>query len=214
MFVSDKATFTTLRIPINIGTTDDTGLDLSASYSLKKWLRMSFNTNVFRSQLSLDQKTVSDAVYEFYTSVRAYQYSQEQFDSELSYALNEVDNIRVNFKLTTKLTVWDSDFQIRANYRGPRESSQGRSKGIAMMDLGWSKDFLKGKKLTLTLGVRDLFNSRKRQGLLFSDEFFQQSEFQWRARSTNLTASYRINQKKKRGRPGGGRPDGGGGGEF
>ena len=215
MFVSEQATFSTLRIPINIGTTEDTGLDISASYSLQRWLRVSFNTNVFRNQLSLDPIKVNAAIFQFYSSVRGYQGTQDEFNSEFSFALNEVDNIRVDFKLTTRLTFWDSDFQIRANYRGSRETSQGFARGIATMDLGWSKDFLKEKKLTLTLGVRDLFNSRKRQSLLFSDEFFQQSQFQWRSRSATLTASYRINQKKKRGRQGGGRPSGGGdGGDF
>ena len=162
-----------------------------------------------------DPIKVNAAILQFYSSVRGYQGTQDEFNSEFSFALNEVDNIRVDFKLTTRLTFWDSDFQIRANYRGSRETSQGFARGIATMDLGWSKDFLKEKKLTLTLGVRDLFNSRKRQSLLFSDEFFQQSQFQWRSRSATLTASYRINQKKKRGRQGGGRPSGGGdGGDF
>lgn len=157
---------------------------------------------------------VNDAVFLFYSSVLAYEGSQEQFNSELNYTINEVDNIRVDFKLTTRISFWDSDFQIRSNYRGARDTNQGRSLGIATLDLGWSKDFLPGKKLTLTLGVRDLFNSRKRQGLVFTNEFFQQSEFQWRARSGTLTASYRINQKKKRGRPSGGGGGSQGGGEF
>ena len=214
ILVSDQETSRTLRIPINIGTTENTGLDLSASYSFQKWLRISFNTNVFRNKLSLDPLLVDEAIYLFYSSVLAYEGTQEQFNSELNYAINEVDNIRVDFKLTTRVSFWNSDFQIRSNYRGARDTNQGRSLGIATVDLGWSKDFLPGKKLTLTVGVRDLFNSRKRQSLVFSNQFFQQSEFQWRARSGTITASYRINQKKKRGRPSGGSRAPQGGGEF
>ncbi|MEL6987317.1 MAG: outer membrane beta-barrel protein, partial [Bacteroidota bacterium] len=60
---------------------------------------------------------------------------------------------------------------------------------------------LKSKNATLTLSVRDLFNSRKRRSIISGDNFFRESEFQWRARSANLSLNYRINQKKKRERP-------------
>ena len=82
------------------------------------------------------------------------------------------------------------------------------------MDIGWSRDFLPSKNLTLTLSVRDVFNSRARADLVFLDEFFQQGQFQWRARSTRLTASYRINQKKKRGGRRSGGFEGSGEGQF
>ena len=121
-----------------------------------------------------------------------------------------------NARMTSRFTFFDSDLQLRLNYRGPRQSAQGESRAVTSVDLGWSKDFLEKKNLSLTLSVRDLFNSRRRAGLTFLDDFFQQSEFQWRSRTATLTLSYRINQKKKRGgnRGSGGNFDGGGGESF
>ena len=60
---------------------------------------------------------------------------------------------------------------------------------------------------TLTLNVRDVFNSRKRRYITEGDGFYAEGEFQWRARSTTLTFTYRLNQKKRQER--GGRGEGG-----
>lgn len=178
---------TTIREPQNIGTADDYGLDLNISYSGLDWLRLDGNGNFFRA-----------------TSFGTFE--NEVFD---------LDNFTWFGRMTARITVFDSDFQIRGNYRGGRQSIQGSRQGAGSLDIGWSKDFF-NDNFTLTLSVRDLLNSRKRIGTSrIGDIFYQDSEFQWRSRSTTLTASYRINQKKKRG---GGRPQGGGGqeggGEF
>lgn len=176
---------TTIRRPENLGTADDYGLDINLNYSGIKWLRLDANGNFFKATSNgfIDEKEFN------------------------------VDNFTWFGRLTARITIWDSDFQIRSNYRGARDSAQGSRGGVGSVDLGWSKDFL-NDKLTLTLSVRDLFNSRKRIGTTILENFFEESEFQWRARSSTLTASYRINQKKKRGRPGGGGDYQGGGEEF
>jgi len=176
---------TTLRVPLNIGNIDDIGFDATMSYSGLSWLRLDGNLSIFKNQLTVNEAEVTNAVY---------------------------NRITYNGRLTARFTFYDSDLQLRGNYRGPRVSAQGTWDPVGSLDLGWSKDFL-AKKLTLTLSVRDLFNSRKRRGTTDFENFFQQSEFQWRSRFYNLAASYRINQKKKRG---GGRRGGNndGGGEF
>lgn len=209
----DNIESTTLRIPINIGTTNDYGLDISLTYSPAKWLRATFSTDAYRSIQSIDRTEAEASVFEFYKTVRNYDEDLNAFTNRYTFNANDTDNFTWNSRLTTKFTVAKSDLQLRVNYRGPRQTTQGYAQGIASVDIGWSKDFLPSKNLTLTLSVRDLFNSRKRTDMVFLDEFFQQSQFQWRARASTLTASYRINQKKKRG---GGRPSGDyeGGGEF
>ena len=104
------------------------------------------------------------------------------------------------------------DAQISVNYRGAQETAQGRRLGVGSIDLGWSKDLLKNKA-TLTISVRDLLNSRIRRSQTILDNYFAESEFQWRARTVTATFNYRINQKKKRSRRGRGNQGGGGGGE-
>jgi len=209
----DKFTGNTLRVPMNAGMTDDMGLDLSLNYTGLEWLRLDANLNVYRNQLSVDPILVGDEVYSYYTTVRAYLGTTDEFEDQYTFNLNETDNITWNSRVTARFSFLDSDLQLRTNYRGPRDTSQGRTKAMGSIDIGWSKDFLAQKNLTLTLSIRDILNTRRRAGTTILDNFYQESSFQWRSRSAALTLSYRINQKKKRG---GGRQGGDfeGGGEF
>ncbi len=178
---------TTNRIPQNLATGDDYGVELTFQYSGLKWLRLDGSANFFKQQVN--GQNIDDS-----------------FQSNTSTWTT---------RWTSRFSFWkDSDLQLRFNYRAPRETVQGRSNAIASMDIGWSKDILK-KQGTLTLSVRDVFNSRRRKGVTIGENFYQESEFRWRARSINLAFNYRINQKKKRGgRPSGGGQGGGEGGEF
>ena len=173
---------TTLRQPENLNSRQDMGLEFTTSYSGIKWMRLDATLNAYAFEV--DGQNIGSS----------FQASAFTWDT----------------RLTSRITVWKSDIQIRANYRAPRETTQGKVKSITSIDLGWSKDFLKSKNASITLSVRDLLNSRKRRSEVFGDNFFRESEFQWRSRSANLTLNYRINQKKKRGgQRGGGDYDGG-----
>ncbi len=170
---------TTNRIPQNLATREDLGLEFTFQYSGVEWLRLDGNANFF--QQAIDGQNFD-----------------ESFSSETTTWFG---------RFTARASFWKSDLQLRFNYRAPRETVQGRSEGIPSLDLGWSKDILQ-KQGTFTISVRDLFNSRRRAGTTIGENFFRESEFQWRARSITLALNYRINQKKKRG--GGNR----GGGDF
>ena len=171
--------------PENLATRNDYGFEFIASYRGLKWLRLDGNINLFRSQT--DGSNIGST-----------------FRS---------DTYTWTSRLTSNFKFWKgSDLQIRGNYRAPRETTQGRSKSMTSIDVGWSKDFLESKDLTVTLSVRDLLNSRKRRYETFGDNFYSTGEFQWRSRSINLNINYRINQKKRRGGNRGG--DYGGDGEF
>ena len=128
----------------------------------------------------------------------------------------KADTYAIRGRITSRMTIKKkTDIQLRLSYRGPRETTQGRSKSITSLDISANRDILK-KKATLTLSIRDVFNSRKYRSTTFIDDtFFSDSEFQWRARTATLTFNYRLNQKKKRGgRRGGGSFGGGGEGDF
>ena len=172
----------TVTKPQNFATRNDLGAEVIFSYSALAWLRLDGNVNFFRS--------ITDG-----TNVN------ENY---------EADALTWTSRISSKISFWKSDLQIRANYRAPRETVTGKRKSIYSIDVGWSKDFLKRKNATLTLSIRDLLNSRKRRYQIFDDEgFFREGEFQWRSRSINLNLNYRINQRKQRKR--GGRFDGDGG---
>ncbi len=173
--------------PQNLATEDAYGFEFTFSYNPDKWLRLSGDVNLFRA--------ITDG-------------------TNLGSTF-EADAITMSGRLTSQMTLWKQlETQIRFNYRAPRETTQGRRKALYMMDLGISKDIWK-KKGTLTLSVRDVFNSRKRRYETFGPDFYREGEFQWRSRVATLKLNYRINQKKRRGgRSGRGGYDGGGGGEY
>ncbi|MEL6124452.1 MAG: outer membrane beta-barrel family protein, partial [Bacteroidota bacterium] len=149
---------TTNRQPENLSTRDDVGVELTFQYSGLKWLNLDGNANFFRQQIN-----------------------GQNFDDGFS-----ADNITWFGRLTPRIKIGDvSDLQLRFNYRAPRETVQGTNRAIASLDIGWSLDVL-DKQGTLTLSVRDVFNDRRRRSTTVGEGFFRESEFQWRARTTNL----------------------------
>jgi len=171
---------TTNRIPQNLATRQDYGTEITFAYSGINWLRLDGNFNAFRTQV--DGGNVNDSF--------------------------SADDITWFARSTARFTFWNkSNVQLRFNYRAPVQTTQGFRQGIASLDFGFNKDLT--KDLSLTLSVRDVFNSRRRRSETFGEGFFRTSEFQWRARTFNLSFNYRINQKKRRQRNGGG-----GGGDF
>jgi len=202
---------TTLTIPLNIGDVKDSGLDFNLSYTGFEWLRVMVNANVFRTQRTADGDEAYQSLFDYYTLVRSFEGDLDDFKNTFAFDVRDINNITTTGSMTLRFSFWDSDLELRGRYRGPVETVQGKRKTMAMMDLGWSKDLLQNK-MTLTFGVRDVFNSRVRRGSRNFDNFYSDLEFQWRGRTANMTLSYRLNQKKKRGGRRGNMS--GGGGDF
>ncbi|PHR74665.1 MAG: TonB-dependent receptor [Lutibacter sp.] len=173
--------FITTSTVLNVASEDRFGLEFSLNYSAAKWLRLNTNFNFFKETTD-GNNIVPDSKNDSWSA---------RFNSRV--------------KLPAKI-----DWQTTISYRGPNENFQRKSKGIASVNLAFSKDLLK-EKATLSLNVSDLFNSRKRFTDTFSDTSNIHSEFQWRERQIRLNFTYRFNQKKKRTRE---RSNQNGGGEF
>lgn len=162
-------------IPINLSNNKRTGAELGILYNPKKWLRLNSSFNFF------------------------------QFETE--GAFNGVDYSAKNTswfaRFSSKVTLpWQIDWQTNARYRGARQDAQSDTDGILSIDLAFSKELL-NNNLTVSLNVRDLLNSRRRQSLTTTDFFERYSESQWRLRQINLALIYRFNQKlNKRDRKG------------
>ncbi len=171
-----------LTLPINLGLEDAFGLEFTYNYNVVKWWSLNGEFNFFRS--------IIDGLSE-------------------NANLNR-DDYSWRSRMTSKMTLWKKiDTQLRFSYRAPIESVQGKRLALYNLDFGLSLDVLKNKG-TLTLSARDVFNTRKRRGFTYGENFETYGEFQWRSRQINLNFNYRINQKKKRG---GQRGDYQGGGE-
>lgn len=166
---TDPTTTITRTTPRNISSEDRFGLEFSLNISPFKWWKLNSNFNFFR--ITSDGKNIVA-------------------DSETNSWSTRL-NSRV--KLPAKI-----DWQTTFNYRGPRDDFQSTRKGIASVNLAFSKDILKDNG-TLSLNVSDLFNSRKRVSDTYIDGITNRySEFQWRERQIRLNFTYRLNQKKKR----------------
>jgi outer membrane receptor protein involved in Fe transport len=167
--ISDSAGFTR-RIPVNLSTQNAYGVELSGSYQPYKWWRLSSGFN-------------------FYRAITKGNYQGQSLYSD-TYTWNGKGNSKFNLSKTL-------DFQVSVNYDAPRETTQGKTKSMYAINLGLSKEVLNNKG-TISLGVTDLFNTRKRRSITDVDDFYSVSEFQWRSRQVRLNFNYRLNQKKKR----------------
>jgi len=164
------------NIPINLATEERLGAEVGVLYNPVKWLRTNLSFNYFRFE--------SNGAFE----------GIEYGATNESYFGRFSSNIILPGKI---------QWQTNAFYRGPRVNAQTETDPILSLDLGFSKDFLKDDNLTVSLNVRDLFNSRKRDQFTVTDNFIRNSTFQWRVRQVTATVVYRFNQQKRDQRRGG-----------
>lgn len=167
--------------PRNIGTEDRFGFEFTLSYNPYKWWKLNSNFNLFRNQTKGDYTytTIDDA--------------GNSIDNYVDFANTAYSWFaRINSRINLPLGI---DWQTNGTYNAPQTNAQGKSKGIASMNLAFSKDVLKDKA-TIALNVNDVFNSRKRimeTNLATQNSY---SEMQWRERQITLTFTYRFNKKK------------------
>lgn len=175
---------TTLNFPINLSTEDAYGLEFNISWNPIHWWRFNGNAN-------------------FYRAITEGAYNEQLFFAD-TYTWTSRATSRVTF-------LKKYDFQAGINYRAPRKTPQGRDLAMYSIDLGLSRDVLKGNG-TITFSVRDLLNSRKFRGIIDREGYYAKSEFQWRARQLLLTFTYRLNRQKEQNRGNGEREGTNGGG--
>ena len=176
--------------PINLASNTRIGFEFTLTYRpTNKW-NLNGNFNLFRFE-------------------NKGEFNGTNFDAE-----NVSWFARINNKYTLP---GDIDWQTRLFYQGPSEDAQNKRRGMASVDLAFSKDFF-NNNLSLAFNVSDLFNSRKMISETTTDSFYSYSENQWRQRSFNVSLTYRFNQQKReqnrerRGEGQGQGPDGGEGG--
>ncbi|MQP25888.1 TonB-dependent receptor [Flavobacterium sp. LMO8] len=184
-----------LSTPINLAKQYRAGFEFNLNYTPYKWWRLNGNFNAFRNE------TQGDYSYVDY----------------LGNTINQnFDNVALTWfaRITSKVTLpFKIDWQTNGTYNAPQTNAQGKSLGVASMNLAFSKDFLKDKA-SLSLNISDVFNSRKRiSETEIPNVVSSYSEMQWRERQVMLTFTYRFNKKKNE-RERQPREDNGGEGDF
>lgn len=163
---------TTLVIPVNLAERKSYGAEANATLDVVKWLTLSGNINLYRSNENGNYDGVE------------YKTNNYGWDTRI--------NSRMRFPK-------DLDLQILFTYRGPQQTTQGSLKPFYMLNTGISKDLLKGNA-TLTFNINDVLNSRRFRYIIDQSDLYSENEFRWSKRSYSLTFTYRINQKKKPGK--------------
>ncbi len=185
-----------LSTPINLAKEYRAGFEFNVNYSPYKWWRLNGNFNAFRSE------TQGDYSYVDYLG---------------NTITQNFDNVALTWftRISSKVTLpYKIDWQTNGTYNAPQSNAQGKSLGVASMNLAFSKDILKDKG-TIALNVSDVFNSRKRiMETEIPNVVSSYSEMQWRERQVMLTFTYRFNKQKNERDRQPRREDNGGEGDF
>jgi outer membrane receptor protein involved in Fe transport len=193
---TDIRTPVILSTPINLAKEYRAGFEFNLNYTPYKWWRLNGNFNTFRSE------TQGDYSYVDYLGNTKKQ---------------NFDNVAFTWfaRISSKITLpYKIDWQTNGTYNAPQTNAQGKSLGVASMNLAFSKDILKDKA-SISLNVSDVFNSRKRiMETEIPNVVSSYSEMQWRQRQVMLTFTYRFNKQKNERDRQPRREDNGGEGDF
>ena len=183
VFVNGIETPVIRRLPINLGTEEQFGIEFNTSLRLIKGMRTNASVNFFRR-------------------IEKGNYQGISYDSNnTSWSGNLSNSYRLPFAV-------QSQFSVR--YRGPNESSFGKSKGFLYTDLALSKDIL-NDNATINFRFSDLFNTGKYDYQTITPVAVTDGIYQRREPTYTLTFTYRFRQEKNRQR---GRRESYGQGDF
>lgn len=156
--------------PINLSTEDAWGLELTADQEIADALSLTGSANLYRSN--------SEGVY------------QDQILSGKTNAF--YGRLGIRWQISDK---WN--YETSLWYAGPRETTQGQSAAMSSIDTGIARDLLDGRA-TISLNVRDLLDTRKRDFTVNDPNFYSEQEFRWSTRSFTINFTYRFNQDNSR----------------
>lgn len=169
--------------PINVGTDERYGGELTFTFRPYKWWNLMGNVNLF-----------------------GYKTRGEHTDTFTDVDTGETNTVVTNFdgdgfswfgRLSSSFTLPSKiSMQLSGMYRAGTKTTQSNRKAMYGVDLSFSKDLFKDNA-TISLSVRDLFNTRGFRATSYGENFIMDSKFRWGVRSYNLSFTYRFNQSKK-----------------
>ncbi|MCQ2232091.1 MAG: TonB-dependent receptor [Paludibacteraceae bacterium] len=175
----------------NLATSHSGGLELIMKNNFKV-VNLTYNINLYAYALKGGVFNVSTVIP-----------GEGIFDKEVT--IEDKSNFSWTGQITADFTLPKSiRLQATGNYRSKIKTAQGSNLHSYSVNLGLRKSFL-NQKLTASLAVRDLLNSRKRRSVTEGDDFYQDSEFFFSGRTFNLNLSYNfgnLKNKDKKGKEG------------
>lgn len=157
-YFEDNVSVTT---PVNVGTRNQTGLEITGKYNPNKWLALNGDFN-----------------YGYFSREGIFQDQNFAFEGD-----------KWNGRMTTKFKLpKDFDLELSGNYNSPYVNVQGRVSGFAFADIGIRKKLWEGKAV-VNFSVRDIFASRIMENFVYQNDFYAYS-FSQRGRFFTLGFSY------------------------
>jgi len=147
--------------PENIGTDATTGVELNAKYSPLNWFSL-----------------LGDFNFSFFDRKGAFEEQNFDFNGE-----RWTSRMTGKFKLPA-----DFEIELTGNFQSSYKTLQGEISQNTYADFGLRKKVAKGK-LVINASVRDVFNSRTREGIINQPEYYIYSRSQ-RGRFVSLGLSY------------------------
>lgn len=157
-FLEDNVNVT---MPVNIGTRNQTGIEINGKYSPNNWFSLNGDFN-----------------YGYF--VRNGSFAEQDFDFEGRQWFTRMTS---RFKMPA-----DVEVEVSGEYQSSYKTVQGEVSGFAFMDIGVRKKLWKGKAV-INLSVRDVFASRIRESVSLQPTF-QVYDFSQRGRFITLGFSY------------------------
>lgn len=157
-FLEDNVNVT---MPVNIGTRNQTGIEINGKYSPNNWFSLNGDFN-----------------YGYF--VRNGSFAEQDFDFEGRQWFTRMTS---RFKMPA-----DVEVEVSGEYQSSYKTVQGEVSGFAFMDVGLRKKLWKGKAV-INLSVRDVFASRVRESVSLQPTF-QVYDFSQRGRFITLGFSY------------------------
>jgi outer membrane receptor protein involved in Fe transport len=156
----------TITTPQNLTRETSSGLELIAKADVVKAWNFTANVNLYQSKI---QGVPAFGIIE---------------NSGFSWNANLTNNFVLPYRIT---------MQIRGDYRGPEVMAQGRRNAMYAVDAGAKYDF-KNKKSSLSLNVRDVFNTRRWSMTTNTQNTIIDFQRYMQGTMANLTYSYRFGQ--------------------
>ncbi|KAF2510576.1 outer membrane beta-barrel family protein [Flavobacterium foetidum] len=157
-----------INTPVNLGTENRYGAEVSTTCNPAKWLRLSLDFNYYHFKQDGEYKDVS-------------------YNAEDQTWLS-------SFRSVVKFPkIISGDFSFR--YRGKNQGVQTLTEPQYSANIGLSKDFFQ-EKMSVTLNVNNLFDSQIRKSETQTSSYYLDSEFKSQGRYVNVTVIYRFNRNK------------------
>jgi hypothetical protein len=151
----------------NIASADAFGLEVILNQTVTTWWRFNLSGSLFR------------------TTINGENIDADLTTSDFSYS----GNFNSSVKLYKSL-----DWQVNAMYRGPRIMLQGKRDGMFFVNTGLRYQAIENK-LTLSLNLRDIFNTMQFKVFMEDDTFTFDIRRKWQSRVLTVGLTWQLNAK-------------------